>query len=103
MYLSSFWEDMLVLWAVCSALIIILATLKQPRSFKNTLAGLGISAGLPLLVAIIIVAMPFTISHKRKKLVEDKKQPGHPLRTIAGKPGAIIKKYLVPDKHQGGS
>ena len=102
MHLHSFWADLLYLWAIVSVLVIVAAILKRPRGFKNALAGLAIAICLPLLVAVILVAMPFTISHKRKKKKEevDKKTPGHPFATMAGRPGAIIKKYLYPDRHQ---
>jgi hypothetical protein len=102
MHFHPFWVDLLYLWAILSVLVILAASLKKPRAFKNALAGLAISICLPLLIAVIIVAMPFAISHKRKKkkAETDKKTPGHPFTTMAGRPGAIIKKYLYPDRHE---
>jgi cell division protein FtsW (lipid II flippase) len=103
MLLNVFWVDMAILWGILGGLIVLAASLKRPRKAKNAAAGLVIALLLPLLLVLLVIVMPFTIRHRKKswKQAADKNKPGHPLETLAGRPGAIIRKYLYPDRHEG--
>ena len=56
---------------------------------------------LPLLIAVILLALPFSFLIKKSvKGTEDRKLKGvNAVIDKAGKRGAMIKKYFLPDKH----
>lgn len=98
---DTWWFELILIWLAISVLIIIALVFQKKKDWKKIGRAVLVLAFLPIIIVGALLAIPFLV-FKKKKPVAQKEVPKtktEKMQDLAGKPGAIIKKYLYPDRH----
>lgn len=87
-------EVLFVGWIGAALIMLLAVTLQKDRSVKKILRAVLLAMFLPLIVAVVLLALPFALFTKKKK---NALQAG---RDFAGRPGKAIENYLRETRHK---